>query len=78
MAYVLLTLWQEVVFLLERAYGRKIRILGEGANTMKENNSEVYEQEMIVLGKIFTGFLFGLVAILSMWLLSGLYYVILK
>ena len=45
---------------------------------MSEYKKDVYEQEMISLRKAFIGFLFGTGAILSMWFLSGLYYVILK
>ena len=45
---------------------------------MADYKEEIYEQEMYTLGKAFTGYLIGIGTILSMWFLSGLYYVILK
>ena len=45
---------------------------------MPKHREEIYEQEMLSLGKSFMGFLIGIGAVLSMWFFSGLYYVILK
>lgn len=45
---------------------------------MKEYTKEIEEQEMVTMDKVYMGLLFGIVAILSIWFLSGLLYVILK
>lgn len=45
---------------------------------MQEYTEEIAEQEMDTLGRAFWGFLIGIGTIMSMWFLSGLYYVILK
>jgi len=45
---------------------------------MVNYKEKTYEQEMLRLRKAFTRYVFGIGTILSMWFLSGLYYVILK
>ena len=45
---------------------------------MREYSKEIDEQEMVTADKVFMGLLFGIVAILSIWFLSGLLYVIFK
>ena len=45
---------------------------------MNKKTDQTYEQEMVAMGRVFLGFLFGMGALLSMWFLSGIYYVILK
>jgi len=45
---------------------------------MKEYTKEIDEQQIVTIDKVFIGFLFGIVAILSIWFVSGLFFVILK
>jgi hypothetical protein len=45
---------------------------------MSDYTKEIDEQEMVTADKVFMGLLFGIVAILSIWFLSGLLFVILK
>jgi len=54
-----------------------LMIIDAGDNKMQEYTKEIYEQEMVILYKTFMGFLIGTGAILSMWFLSGIYYIIL-
>ena len=41
---------------------------------MPDYTKKIYEQEMVALNKAFLGFLIGTGAILSMWFLSGLWF----
>lgn len=45
---------------------------------MSGDTKEIDEQKMVAADKVFMGLLFGIVAILSIWFLSGLLYVIFK
>jgi len=45
---------------------------------MAQYTEEIAEQKMVTVDKVFMGLLIGIVAILSIWFLSGLLYVILK
>jgi hypothetical protein len=45
---------------------------------MTEYTKEIDKQEMVTLDRVFIGFLVGIVAILTIWFLSGSLYVILK
>jgi len=45
---------------------------------MKEHTKEIDDQQIVTIDKVFMGFLFGIVAILSLWFISGLFFVILK
>jgi hypothetical protein len=45
---------------------------------MKEHTKEIEEQQELTIDKVFLGFLFGIVAILSIWFISGLFFVILE
>ena len=45
---------------------------------MSDDTKEIDEQKMVASDKVLMGLLFGIVAILSIWFLSGLLYVILK
>ena len=40
--------------------------------------AEVYEQEMVHLSKVLLGFLLGVGSILSVWILAGVSFVLLK
>jgi len=53
-------------------------IIDAGVKKMPDNTKEIYEQEMVILNKTFLGFLIGTGAIVSMWFLSGICYVILN
>jgi hypothetical protein len=45
---------------------------------MKEHTKQIDDQQIVTIDKVFMGFLFGIVAILSLWFISGLFFVILK
>ena len=45
---------------------------------MKEHRKDIDEQEIVAIDRLFIGFLVGIVAILSIWFLSGIFFVILK
>ena len=45
---------------------------------MTEYIKEIDEQETATLDRVFMGFLFGIVAILSIWFLSGALFIIFK
>ena len=45
---------------------------------MSDYTKEIDEQKMVTADKVLMGVLFGIVAILSIWFLSGLLYVIFK
>ena len=42
---------------------------------MRQNNIEIEEREMVAFDKAFWVFLIGTCALLSMWFISGLYYI---
>ena len=59
----------------------KMRQLGaiiKEAIIMKERTKEIDDQQIVTIDKVFMGFLLGIVAILSLWFISGLFFVILK
>ena len=45
---------------------------------MADYLKEIKKEEIVTIDKVFIGFLVGIVAVLSMWFLSGMFYVILK
>jgi hypothetical protein len=45
---------------------------------MADYLKEIEKEEIVTIDKVFIGFLVGIVAVLSMWFLSGMFYVILK
>jgi len=49
-----------------------------GVNKMAEHTKEIDQQELDGLGMAFFAFHIGIGTLLSMWFLSGLYYVILR
>jgi hypothetical protein len=55
-----------------------IKISDDGGNTMADYLKEIKKEEIVTIDKVFIGFLVGIVAVLSMWFLSGMFYVILK
>jgi hypothetical protein len=57
---------------------KNLQIKDAGANNMSGDTKEIDEQKMVAADKVFMGLLFGIVAILSIWFLSGLLYVIFK
>jgi hypothetical protein len=58
---------------------KNLQIKDAGANNMSDDTKEIDEQKMVASDKVIMGLLFGIVAILSIWFLSGgLLYVILK
>ena len=54
-----------------------LMIIDARTNKMPKYTKENYEQDMVTLRKAYMGYLIGTGAILSMWFLSGLYFVIL-
>lgn len=46
-------------------------ILDTGSNEMPDNTKNNYEQEMVALNKAFMKFVIGTGAILSIWFISG-------
>jgi hypothetical protein len=54
-----------------------LMIIDARAYKMPKYTKENYEQDMVTLRKAYMGYLIGTGAILSMWFLSGLYFVIL-
>ena len=42
---------------------------------MRQNNKEIEEREMVAFDRAFWGFLIGTGVLLSMWFISGLYYI---
>ena len=49
-----------------------------GGDKMEKYRKEIDEQEIVAIDRLFIGFLVGIVAILSIWFLSGIFFVILK
>ena len=45
---------------------------------MPEQTKEICDKELVVLTRLFVGFLFGVGSIMSLWFLSGLLYIIFK
>jgi hypothetical protein len=43
---------------------------------MRQHDKEIEEQEMVTLDMAYWGFLIGTCALLSMWFISGLYFII--
>ena len=44
----------------------------------RQARAKVYEQEMAALSRVFMGFLLGVGSILSVWIITGISYVILN
>ena len=51
---------------------------GTGGNKMPERKKEIYDPKEVFLYRLFAGFIFGIVAIMGIWLLSGLLFVVFK
>jgi len=50
-----------------------------GGNIMREQTkAKVYEEEMATLSRVLMGFLLGVGSILSLWIITGISYVILN
>ncbi|MFC1827673.1 hypothetical protein ACFLZQ_07085, partial [Thermodesulfobacteriota bacterium] len=50
----------------------RLMIIYAGGNKMSENTKETYNRKEMLFYKLSIGFIFGTVAIMGIWLLSGL------
>ena len=72
MAHILLTIYLSRFSWVVAIKVIRLMIIYAGGNKMPEKTKEIYNKEEMLVYKLYIGFICGTVAIMGIWLLSGL------